>query len=497
MAALRSLLPYQTAWLREAAGIALMEKSRRIGISWAEALGAVRHVARKSEAGNVYYQSYAKDMTSGFISDCAEWAESVQLAASIAEEEAFEEGGRKSWTYRIEAATGKEILAMTSSPRGFRSKGRPRDRAILDEAAFVDDLAAVLKAVRAFRMWGGQVRIISTHNGESSEFALLCAAIRDGAVPGAVHRVTFRDALDQGLYKRICAITGETWSSDAEAQWEADIRAEYGEDAAEELDCIPASGAGHWLSWPMIHGAEHELAGLPEHYSGGACWIGVDVARRRDLFVIAVLEQPGDVLWLRELIWARNITFSEQDALLDEAVGRYRPVRIAMDQTGMGEKPVEDAKARYGEVRVEGVIMSGPRRLNVATALREAFEDSLIRIPKLQDLRGDLRSVRTEDGPTGAPRLIVPRTKEGKGEDRATGEKTHADRFWAIALAAAAAAGNAGPFEGASNGRVSAAIAAGYGLETDGEPESGLYRFDADRGIVLSPTSSELRAYGF
>ncbi len=442
----RSLLPYQSRWVRDESGIAVIEKSRRIGISWAEAYGAVRHVGRRTNPGNVYYQSYAKDMTSGFIGDCSEWAETVQGVASIVGEDVFEEDGRKRWTFRMEAATGKEILAMTSAPRGFRSRGRPRDRAIIDEAAFVDDLGQVLKAARAFRIWGGQVRVISTHNGENSEFALLCQAIREGTVPGSIHRVTFRDALDHGLYKRICQINERTWSPEAEEAWEAEVRAEYGEDAAEELDCIPASGAGHWLSWPIIHGAEHADAGWPDLYAGGATFIGVDVARRRDLFVIVVLELVGDVLWVREIIEARNITFSEQDALLDEAVKRYRPVRIVMDQTGMGEKPVEDAQRRHGSMRVEGVLMTTARRLDVATALREVFEDGRIRIPeKSAALRADLRSVRTEDGPTGAPRLIVPRTKEGKGEDRAHAEKTHADRFWAMALAAAGAA--TGPVE--------------------------------------------------
>ncbi len=59
-----------------------MEKSCRIGISWAEALGAVRHVAPKKGAANVYYQSYAKDMTSGFISNCADWAEHYQRVST-------------------------------------------------------------------------------------------------------------------------------------------------------------------------------------------------------------------------------------------------------------------------------------------------------------------------------------------------------------------------------------------------------------------------------
>ena len=445
----RSLLPYQSAWLRDDSGIAVFEKSRRIGISWAEALGAARHVARRESPGNVYYQSYAKDMTSGFIGDCAEWAEMLQDVASVVDEDAFEEGDRTVWTYRIQAATGKEIVAMTSAPRAFRSRGRPRDRAVIDEAAFVDDLGEVLKAARAFRVWGGQVRIVSTHNGETSEFARLCTAIREGTQPGSIHRTTFRDALAQGLYQRICQITGTVWSPEAEAAWEAEIRAEYGEDAAEELDCIPASGAGHWLSWPLIHGAERPGAGDPERYAGGLAYVGVDVARRRDLFVIVVLERVGDVLWVREIITARNITFSEQDALLDEVFRRYRVVRCAMDQTGMGEKPVEDAQGRHGSLRVEGVLMTGPRRLDVATALREVMEDSRLRMPaKDQELRADLRSVRTEDGPTGAPRLLVPRTKEGKGEERAgRQQKTHADRFWAMALACAAAAGAAGPFE--------------------------------------------------
>ena len=234
----------------------------------------------------------------------------------------------------------------------------------------MDDLAAVLKAVRAFRLRGGQVRIVSTHTGEGSEFAHLCKAIREGTQPRPIHKVTFRDALDQGLYKRICEVTGETLSQEAEEQWEVEVRTEYGEDAAEELDCIPASGAGHWLSWPLIHGAEHENAGDPELHREGVTYIGVDVARQRDLWLAWVLALVGDVLWTWEIVTLHDQTFATQDAILDELVDWYRPIRIKMDQTGMGEKPVEDAPRRYGSMRVEGVIMTGPARLDVATCFR-------------------------------------------------------------------------------------------------------------------------------
>ena len=67
----------------------------------------------------------------------------------------------------------------------------------------------------------------------------------------------------------------------------------------------------------------------------------------------------------------------------------------------------------------------------MATALKEAMEDRRLRLPQGRaDLRADLHSVQRVAGPTGAPRLKA---------DREGG--SHADRFWALALAASAAAG--------------------------------------------------------
>ena len=430
----RTLLPYQRAWVRDASGLKVIEKSRRIGLSWCEAYSAVMHAAGGS--GNVYYQSYAKDMTRGFVDDAADWARALSAGASAIGEEFLEEDGRTVQSFRIALSSGKEIAAMTSTPRAFRSRGRPGDVAILDEAAFVDDLDEVLKAALAFRMWGGEVHVMSTHNGDGNPFNRLCREIAEGGRPGSLHTVTFRDALKAGLYRRICHVTEKTWSPEAEAKWEAELRAEYGEDAAEELDCKPSSGAGKWLSWEIIRRAETEDP-VPEA-AGSLCWIGIDVARRKDLWAAVVLEEVGDVLWTRELIAEQGIPFSEQRRIVRELVERYRPIRIAVDQTGMGEAFVEQLQDDHGSLRVEGVLMTGPRRLDVATALREALEDARLRIPPDPDLRADLRAVEVEQGPTGAPRLIAGRA----------GTDGHADRFWAYALACAAATDAAGPVAG-------------------------------------------------
>ena len=180
--------------------------------------------------------------------------------------------------------------------------------------------------------------------------------------------------------------------------------------------------------------------------------IGVDVARRRDLWVAAVLERVGDVLWLRELAVRHGIPFSQQRAIVGDLAVRYRPARIAVDQTGMGEAVVEQLQEDLGRTVVEGVLMTGPRRLDVATALRQAVEDRRLRVPPDSELRRDLHAVRAEAGPTGAPRLMAERS----------GTDGHADRFWAIALACTAARETLSTVEGTSAGPRAATLAGFY-----------------------------------
>ena len=103
------------------------------------------------------------------------------------------------------------------------------------------------------------------------------------------------------------------------------------------------------------------------------------------------------MLWTREVRVLRRASFAEQAATLDELVERYRPVRIAMDQTGMGEAPTEEAKRRYGESRVEGVLFTGPAKQHMATLLTQQAEDRRLRIPVDTAIRTDLHSLRRVD----------------------------------------------------------------------------------------------------
>ncbi|MDP1962404.1 MAG: hypothetical protein Q8K93_09405, partial [Reyranella sp.] len=249
------LLPYQQRLLASTASVVVYEKSRRIGISWAAACAAVLTSSVTAADGGMdtHYIGYEKEMTRGFIDDCAFWARHFGVAAGEVDEFLFQDGDthgeRAIQAFRIRFASGHEIVALTSRPRNLRSK---QGFVILDEAAFMDALDEMLKAAFAMLIWGGRVWIISTHDGVDNPFNALVEECRARKKPFELHRTTFDEALADGLYQRICLRQGVEWSPKAEAAWAAGIRENYGSGAAEELDVIPAQGSGVYLTRAMI-----------------------------------------------------------------------------------------------------------------------------------------------------------------------------------------------------------------------------------------------------
>lgn len=238
---------------------------------------------------------------------------------------------------------GSRIRAVAANPRTARGM---TENLILDEFAHHQDSRAVWTALfpvvsrRDLRL-----RVISTPNGKSNKFYELMTDPRlDGL--WSRHRTDIYQAVADGLDRDIEELRAgindpDAWAQEYELQW---------------LD-----EASAWIDYDLINACEDPLAGMPDHYTGGPCYVGIDIAARNDLFVLAVLEEVGDVLWTREVIARRRVSFAEQEALLAEAMRRYRVARVAIDQTGMGEMPVERARRRWGSLRVEGVLFTAAR----------------------------------------------------------------------------------------------------------------------------------------
>ena len=310
---------------------------------------------------------------------------------------------------------GSRVTALPANPdtaRGFSAN------VFLDEFGFHRDSREIWKALFPVISAGWRLIVTSTPNGKGNKFFELMTA-NDSV--WSRHIVDIYRAVAEGLPRDIDELRAgladeDAWSQEYELQW---------------LD-----EASAWLPYELISAVEHDDAGRPELYCGGACYLGNDIGRVKDLWVSWVLEPIGDVMWTREISILKGASFAAQDVEFDRLMRTYRVIRACMDQTGMGMKPVEDAQNRWGPLRVEGVMFTPANKLVLATRGKEAFEDRTIRIPEGDiKLRRDLHLLKKSVGPTGTPRFIA---SEDGGEGAA---ESHADRAWAGFLALNAASG--------------------------------------------------------
>ncbi len=462
------LLPYQVRWVADPAPVKFIEKSRRVGISWAEAADDTLYASEKGsgEKRNVWYIGYTKDMALEFINDCGNWARAYNLVASEMEE--YEEPDeeevagvvqeKKILAYKITLESGWRITALSSRPTNLRGK---QGRVIIDEAAFHDDLAGLLKAAMALLMWGGQVRVISTHFGDTNEFNSVIQDIRAKKKPYSLHRVDFDDALADGLYKRICEVLGREWTEEAEAAWRQGMIDSYGDDAEEELFCVPSQGTGTFLTRALIEtcmSAEipviryeqpASFAELSDHlrYAEVQDWceetllpllkrvdrehntvVGEDFGRSGDLSVFIPLQEQQKANWHALFhLELRNIPFQQQEQIFKYICDRLPRFRYAaLDARGNGQYLAERAMQAYGAGRVAQVMLTEQWYRENMYQYRAAFEDKTILLARDADTIEDHRAFKVIRGVAKLPEVRT------KGKDN---KKRHGDAGVAGAMA--------------------------------------------------------------
>ena len=452
-------LPYQRRWMADKAQVKLCEKSRRIGLTWAQAADDVLTAATEGREGmDVLYISFNQDMTREYIDTCAEWAKKFNAVADKVNESVLKDGDEKEIkAFRIDFASGHKILALSNRPSNLRGK---QGRVVIDEAAFVDDLSELLKAALALLMWGGQVVVISTHDGAENPFNELAQDVLAGRLPYGHHRITLDDALADGLYRRICKVSGTTWSQEAEADWRAGLVKTYGEGADEELFCVPRRSGGVWLpgeliescmaegspvlrwsapasdfvDWPLPVAAAHVdgwcrehldpvLAALPNRQH----FVGVDFGRSGDLSVFWLLtEQTSLMAHTPCAIELRDVPYRTQEQILSRLVnGLSRFSGMALDARGNGQALAEFARQKWGKGQVEEVMLSEGWYREHMPRLKSGLEDRTLILPRDAEIKADLRGLRVL---RGVPRVPETRTRSGSGS-------RHCDAAVALALA--------------------------------------------------------------
>ncbi len=519
------LLPYQveSIELAEEHQFLVVEKSRRIGLSYAFSPWANLMASVATGAQNVYYIGYNLDMAREFIGYCADFAQAFEdVRVSLPDEDRAEsfvqrrfdgsyldtagkvlvdaadgdfrsdrvvqearggflikgDAGKSIKSFRIDFPSGKAVVALPSSPRSVRGK---QGIFIIDEAAFHDNLEELIKAILAALMWGGRVVVISTHDGTDNYFNTLVEEIRAGKRGGHVHRITLKDAIAAGLYKRICLVQGKDWTPEAEAKWEADLRKTYGDAADEELDVIPSRGTGTYLARATI--IEAMSADLPvvrlRCPDGFERW---DEERRRD-WLLEFLEdevkpwlanfapmrrtfmgqdfaRSGDVspvmfgqydeymrLICRLTLEMRNVPFSDQEFILEWLIRRVPHFAGGkMDARGNGSALAEKMQMLFGFDVIEAVMASDKTYLKYMPLLKGGIEDRTYIIPFDEGVLDDFRMIKLVRG--------IPKIPDGPQRSKEDGKvaKRHGDTAIAAMHLIAAAAEDPGDIEFMSAG---------------------------------------------
>ncbi len=420
-------LSYQAAWIRDESTLRICQKGRQIGLSYADSYDSVRKAARKN-GKDVWVMSRDEVQAKQCVIYCKRWANVLKYAAEDHGEQVFTtDNGKAVKVQVLSFASGANIYALSSNPDAIVGK---TGHVKLDEFALHKDQRQLFAVAKPVIQWGGTLSIISTHRGVATVFNQLIQDItqRGNKMGWSLHTIPIQRAVEDGIVEKIDAATGQAWSKRLAQSgkhftlrefWLAQQRAECidEEQWLQEYCCIPADESTAFITYDMIASVEdrtlkmlspEELIRLMEigHGEQSTFYMGVDVARKKDLCVIDVGEKVGDVVWDRVRVEMQGKTFAEIKFELYRLLRlKARQNRCCIDATGLGMQLAEEAKEEFGW-KVEPVTFTGPVKEELAFGIRGAFEDRKLRIPADEKLRADLRGIKKEVTMAGNIRFV-------------------------------------------------------------------------------------------
>ena len=468
------VLPYQERWLEDDSQLKIAVWSRQTGKSFAAALRAVLKCINKHTQYIIL--SKGERQSRLFMEKVKDFCESFKAAKMVR-------------GYRELPITDDKAMEVFFPHNHSRIIGLPANpdtargysgNVVLDEFAFHGDARKIYAACLPIITRGYSIEVISTPNGTAGKFYEIAkqAGLVTGPsslVPGPLtnkgsereeandkgqmtrdslwsgHKVDIYDAVAEGLPANIHLLRA---GCDDEETWQQEYCCQFLSDAQNYLPVELISSCVH-------EEAETEGAGLGIRDSGFGktrnpeartpnpdYYLGVDIGRKRDLTIAWLFEKIGGILWSRQLVTLKGVSFDEQEKSIcrlielncpsslvpghlqrttDKGQGTAAVRRVCVDQSGLGMMLAEHLVQRYGSI-VEPVQFTAPLKERLAPMVKQAFEERTVRIPDNREVRADLNSVKRYVTPAGNVRFDAEHTDRG-----------HADRFWALALVVNAA----------------------------------------------------------
>lgn len=416
-------LPYQLRWLKDESRIKIWEKSRRIGATYLQSFEDVKDIAEK-RVPKVWFTSADESAAKEYIEYCEHWARGFSLAAKNLGEE-FIDGEKDIKTLSIVFADGRKITALSSNPKALRSK---EGKIVLDEFAHHDNPQKLWQAAKPCITWGYPLRILSTHNGTAALFNSFIEKTRKGKLAWSLHSTPIQLAVEEGLLDKIL---GHKATSAEREEWLENERRDCGSEDVwqQEYCCVALDGASAFLPYELVYQCEDSGIRLSLDDVKGDLFIGMDIGRKKDLTVLWALEKFERNLYTRHFEVVDSMPFRYQKERLYRLLSHKNARRACIDSTGIGLNLAEDAQTDFGKYRVEPVNFTARAKEEMAFTLKAKFEDRLVTIPSEDAIREDLHSIRKFTTTAGNTRLAPD----------SSFKESHADRFWALALAVHAA----------------------------------------------------------
>lgn len=437
--------PFQVALLNDEHTFSIEAKSRQIAWSWTVAAEAVA-------------EALLSGQSSAFVSiNLLEATEKIRYAKAGLDSLAV--GGLPALVrdnaLGLEFANGARIMSLPARP----PRGKARLNIYLDEFAHVQFDRDIYTAALPIISKGGRLRIGSSPLGAGGVFwEVYTEKLRP--YPGYVRRATpwwevwafctdvvtarkvapglsTRDRVDRFGNERMQTLYANMPEEDFRQEYEA----EFVDEAVawitwEEIQAVQDAGLQVWQAegrGKAIDGVLAAIAELAQAVQVGkierVLTGGVDVGRTHDTTELYLVgETTTGTYPLRGMFTLDATPYDEQFVVLARALKALPISKLLIDQTGLGNNLAENLAKQF-PVKAEGVTFTNPLKALWATDAKMLIQQRKTPLPADRDLAYQIHSIKRTRG-SGTQMSF----------DTVANEQHHADKFWAWALALAAAA---------------------------------------------------------
>lgn len=431
--------PYQLRFLNDRSTFRLVNKSRQIGFSTIIAAEGIHKAAISRFVGEPY--------KANFVSiNQVEAADKIEIARNLYHsipDQVGEELKPVLWTdseTEISLHRPPYVSTLVSQPASAAIRGGRKD-IYFDEFAHIRDAKKLYQAaIPAISRGNSRLTIVSTPLGQSGLFYDI--AVDSTAYPQySRHAVPWWECsamVRDGYYEEALALAAGMTTPDRVKAYGTDkLRAIYDSFGSDligfqtEYEATFVDETTSYFPWDLIISVTEPEEVLPlwrdwppGYESPGYLTIGVDLAKERDQSVFTVAEhteKDGEQHKWTRFIKSTQDSYDEQFSYLRWLIKQTKPVRVTIDQTGVGQVFVERAKRELGfpGTLIEGVVFTNQKKEKWATTLKGEMQLGQVHFLRHQDLLRQTHAIRRTKTEANFYKFSAP----------------HDDFFWSNVLA--------------------------------------------------------------